>query len=255
MLQNNRHVRPGGDTGKSLGAKHFQLQARPSIVPPAAGLDLTLGEVLDDPSDSSKTRIPRRWKCSRRVCPMHPLKGDEVDNGVSCRWARNKDANLFLIIVRSGFEILFADANLGIQTIFFWREDADELVIVCAGWKIGHVEVYHHFITIENFRIDVSPSLVRLLPIGFILEWNKEVIAEDGLEYFQRAILSIELKTKLSVPDITLIHPFVRQKGGIIFRVVDIEDIPFNWAGKKVLGIKGKVLQAFEMLFLIRCKG
>jgi hypothetical protein len=64
-----------------------------------------------------------------------------MDNGVSCPWARNKDANLFLIIVRSGFEILFAGANLGIQTIFFWREDADELVIVCAGWKIGHVEV------------------------------------------------------------------------------------------------------------------
>ena len=37
-------------------------------------LELTLGEVLDDPSDSNKTRIPRRWKCSRRVCPMQ-LRG------------------------------------------------------------------------------------------------------------------------------------------------------------------------------------
>jgi len=31
-------------------------------------LDLTLGEVLDVPSDSRKTRIPRRWKCPRRGC-------------------------------------------------------------------------------------------------------------------------------------------------------------------------------------------
>ena len=37
-------------------------------------LELTLGEVLDDPSDSNKTRIPRRWKCSRRVCPIQ-LRG------------------------------------------------------------------------------------------------------------------------------------------------------------------------------------
>jgi hypothetical protein len=33
-------------------------------------LDLTLGEVLNDPSHSNKARIPRRWKCLRRVCPM-----------------------------------------------------------------------------------------------------------------------------------------------------------------------------------------
>ena len=42
-------------------------------------LELTLGEVLDDPSDSNKTRIPRRWKCSRRVCPMQ-LRGSRALN-------------------------------------------------------------------------------------------------------------------------------------------------------------------------------
>ncbi len=31
-------------------------------------LDLTLGEVLGYPFNSNKTRIPRRWKCSHRVC-------------------------------------------------------------------------------------------------------------------------------------------------------------------------------------------
>jgi hypothetical protein len=33
-------------------------------------LDLTLSEVLNDSSNSNKIRIPRRWKCLRRVCPM-----------------------------------------------------------------------------------------------------------------------------------------------------------------------------------------
>jgi hypothetical protein len=41
-------------------------------LPPAAGLDLTLGEVLGYPSNFNKPRIPRRWKCSRWVCPMEP---------------------------------------------------------------------------------------------------------------------------------------------------------------------------------------
>ena len=44
-------------------------------------LDLTLGEVLDVPSDSGKTRIPRRCKqgkCSRRVCPMQLQGNDSV---------------------------------------------------------------------------------------------------------------------------------------------------------------------------------
>jgi hypothetical protein len=32
-------------------------------------LGLTLGEVFGYPSNSNKTRISRRWKCSRWVCP------------------------------------------------------------------------------------------------------------------------------------------------------------------------------------------
>ena len=33
-------------------------------------LDLTFGEVHGYPSNLNETRIPRRWKCSRRGCPM-----------------------------------------------------------------------------------------------------------------------------------------------------------------------------------------
>jgi len=33
-------------------------------------LDLTLGGVHGCPTNLNETRIPRRWKWSRRVCPM-----------------------------------------------------------------------------------------------------------------------------------------------------------------------------------------
>jgi hypothetical protein len=57
---------PAGTLEKALERNIFNVKHdRPLPL-----LDLTLGEVLDDPSDSNKTRIPRRWKCSRRVCPI-----------------------------------------------------------------------------------------------------------------------------------------------------------------------------------------
>ncbi len=42
-----------------LNAKHDR---------PLPLLDLILGKVLGYPSNSNKTRVPRCWKCSRRVC-------------------------------------------------------------------------------------------------------------------------------------------------------------------------------------------
>ena len=63
-LQKQLHGRPAGDTGISLGAEPFEFQHDP----PLALLDLTLGEVLVYSPNVKKTRIPRCWKCSRRVC-------------------------------------------------------------------------------------------------------------------------------------------------------------------------------------------
>jgi hypothetical protein len=45
----------------------FECKA-PRFIPPQAGLDFTLGEVLYKPFPVNKTRITRLWKCSRRVC-------------------------------------------------------------------------------------------------------------------------------------------------------------------------------------------
>jgi hypothetical protein len=59
---------PAETLGEALERNSFN--AEHDRLPPAAGLDLTLGEILGYPYNSNKTRIPRRWKCSRWVCPM-----------------------------------------------------------------------------------------------------------------------------------------------------------------------------------------
>jgi len=69
---------------------------RPLILPV-----LTLGQVLGYPFDSNRTRNPRRWKCSRWVCPMlHEVNEDRVFSGslsessrpVNVLWGQPKDS-------------------------------------------------------------------------------------------------------------------------------------------------------------------
>jgi hypothetical protein len=68
MLHENRHDRPGGDTGISLGPEPFEGQGRPS----AAFLDPALDEVLGYPSNLNETRIPKRRlpAAGREVFPL-----------------------------------------------------------------------------------------------------------------------------------------------------------------------------------------
>ncbi len=74
MLQKNRHDRPAGNTETEREAKLPKaLERNLSNVKHDRSLpllDFILGEVLGYPSNSNKARIPRRWKCSRRVCPI-----------------------------------------------------------------------------------------------------------------------------------------------------------------------------------------
>jgi hypothetical protein len=66
MLQKIAMTDPAGTLEKALGRNIFNVKHDHQL----PLLNLTLGEVVDDPSDYNKTRIPRRWKCSWRVCPM-----------------------------------------------------------------------------------------------------------------------------------------------------------------------------------------
>ena len=70
MLQKKAMTDSTGTLEKALERNLLKVKHHPPMVPPAAGLDLTLGDVLGYPFDSNKTRIPRRRKCFRRVCPM-----------------------------------------------------------------------------------------------------------------------------------------------------------------------------------------
>jgi len=71
MLQKKTMTDPAGTVEKALERNLLNVEHDP----PLPLIDLTLGEVHGCPSNLNKTRIPRRWKCSWRVCPMHPLKG------------------------------------------------------------------------------------------------------------------------------------------------------------------------------------
>jgi len=53
-----------GALKKALERNLLDVEHDPSLHLP----DLTLGEVHGYPSNLNVTRIPRRWKCSRRVC-------------------------------------------------------------------------------------------------------------------------------------------------------------------------------------------
>jgi len=70
MLQKKTMTDPAGTVEKALERNLLNVEHDP----PLPLIDLTLGEVHGCPSNLNKTRIPRRWKCSWRVCPMHPLK-------------------------------------------------------------------------------------------------------------------------------------------------------------------------------------
>jgi len=63
MFQKNRQNRLGGDAEKALERNLLHVKHNS----PLPLLDFTLVEVLDNLFNSNKTRIPRLWKCFRRV--------------------------------------------------------------------------------------------------------------------------------------------------------------------------------------------
>jgi hypothetical protein len=66
MLQKIISTDPAGTLEKALGRNLQQVEHDL----PLSLLDLTFGEVHGYPFHLNETRIPRRWKCSWRVCPM-----------------------------------------------------------------------------------------------------------------------------------------------------------------------------------------
>ena len=107
----------------------------------------------------------------------------------------------------------------------------------------------------EYLRLDVTPRFVRLVAVGFVLKRKKRLSLRMDLNTSREQSFPSIRKWKPPVPDVTFTGPFVCQKGRIILRIVDIEDIPLIGPEKTDFGSNGKVAQAFEMYFLIRRKG
>jgi hypothetical protein len=66
MLKKSVIADPAGTLEKALERNLFNVRHNRSL----PLLDLTLGGVLGYPCHFNKTSIPRRRKCSRRVCSM-----------------------------------------------------------------------------------------------------------------------------------------------------------------------------------------
>jgi len=80
MLQKITMTNPAGTLGAHAGSRRIAAGQFPKALErnllkvehdhPLPLLDLTFGEVHGYPFNLNETRIPRRWKCSRRVCPI-----------------------------------------------------------------------------------------------------------------------------------------------------------------------------------------
>lgn len=126
--------------------------------------------------------------------------------------------------------IPFSGADLDIQCILFGGKSADEFVIISTRGLIGHIEIQNHLIPIKDFGIDVPSPIIKFLPIGLVLERDEKDVTQDRLVNFDHIVFAIQFKMKLSIPDITFIGPFVGEEGGIVLRVVNMEDVTFDVA-------------------------
>jgi len=80
MSQEITMTDPAGTLGAHAGSRRIAAGQFPKALErnllkvehdhPLPLLDPTLGEVHSYPSNLNETRIPRRWKCFRRGCPM-----------------------------------------------------------------------------------------------------------------------------------------------------------------------------------------
>lgn len=103
----------------------------------------------------------------------------------------------------------------------------------------------------QDFGIDIPSPPVSLLAVRAILEGNEEAVAEYGLVNLNRTTLSLQLETKVPVANVPLVGPFVREKGGVVSWVVDVENRAINGAVENIVGIEGVIRKTLKRCLLI----
>jgi hypothetical protein len=86
--------------------------------------------------------------------------------------------------------------------------------------------------------------------IGFVVERDKNCIAQDRFVKLQGIFLPFKRKSEFSISYVSLFGSFIRWEDSVIFWIIDINDVPFDLSLKTVLKIDRKVIQAFKMDFI-----
>ena len=106
--------------------------------------------------------------------------------------------------------VSFASSNLNIEHIFSWRKNAHQFLVIGAYREIGRIEVQNHLVSWKDFRIDISPSLVRFVSIRLVFEGDEQGVAQKGFVNLDHQLFPIHLKMGSPISDVAFVRPFVR---------------------------------------------
>ena len=139
-------------------------------------------------------------------------------------------------------EHLLPGFNLHIEIILVRGDDTDIPFIIDTGRVIGHVEVNNYLIPRhDDLSIQVTASIKGFVSISLVPEGNEEVIAPGGFIEFHYVIFAVQLKSKPSVMDVSLLYPLIGQESGVIFGIHDVVLVSLDFTLEPILQLNGIV--------------
>lgn len=152
-----------------------------------------------------------------------------------------------------GVSLACGDGEI-VHILLGWK-GTNELFIVRTRRIIGLVEIEDHLVGGFDLGFDVPPTLIGVSPIRLILEGDKQRIAQNRLVHFDRMPLPVKTEMEPAVPDVALIRSLVGQERGVVFRVVYVQRIPFDFPCEYIQRIKRVVVKMAELFLLLRGQG
>ncbi len=141
-------------------------------------------------------------------------------------------------LMANRFKISFTGSDFDLQHIFSWRDDANEFFVIRTRGMISHIEVQNHLVIRQDLGIDIPSAFVGLPFVCAILKRNEKHVAQNRFVDLDGIFLPVQGEMEFPVTKIPLVRPFVRQKGGIVFWVIDMKNEPINPACKDILWVE-----------------
>ncbi len=138
------------------------------------------------------------------------------------------------------FEGLLPGFDLNVEIIILRGDDTDVPRIINAGWIVSHIEIDERSITRhDDLRIQVASSLIGSISIGLIPKGDKEVVAARGFVELNNKFVGIDLKSKASVSNVSLLYPLIGEEIGVVFRIHDVVLISLDLSLEPILQVNG----------------